>query len=264
MKDYFKILGIEKTASDEEIKRAYRKLAMQHHPDRGGDQNLFQDINEAYSVLSDPQKKQEYLNPRQQAFFSHGPGFNFDEIFEMFGTNLRGRGTQQSGARISLWISLYDVATGGPRIISLQSGKTSSNIEIDIPKGIEDGDTIRYARLAPDGHDLVVTFRIKPDPTWHKERLNIVKDIFVDVWDIILGREITVTDLLGQEILVKIPAQAQPGTMLRIKGRGLPARNLPGDPRNLPAGDALLKINARIPNEISEELLNAIKKERGQ
>jgi curved DNA-binding protein CbpA len=84
VKDYYSILGVSKTASDEEIKKAFRKKAMKHHPDRGGDQAAFQDINEAYSVLSDAKKRSEYDNPQPDSVFSNfsgQPGFDFDTVF---------------------------------------------------------------------------------------------------------------------------------------------------------------------------------------
>ena len=167
MKDYYKILGVAKTATEDEIKRAYRRLASQHHPDKGGDKVQFQEVQEAYSVLGDAQKRQEYDNPRSQPQFNFGgghPGFDFNEIFEMFGVNPRRQ--QQGQARISIWIGIEDVARGGPRIIALQMGGQVHNVEIDIPLGLNDGDTIRYAKLAPGGHDLLVNYRIRPDFRW--------------------------------------------------------------------------------------------------
>ena len=258
MKDYYQILGIARSASADEIKRAYRRLASQHHPDKGGNKERFQEIQEAYAVLGDDSKKQEYDNPRSQ-FRGMPGGFNMDEIFNMFGVNMRQR---QGAARIALWVTLEDVARGGPRVIALQTGNSISNAEIEIPVGINDGDTIRYPRLSPDGHDLVITYRVKPDPRWQREGRNITTERPVEIWDLILGCEIPVTDLLGANLMLTVPPNTQPGSTLRLRGRGLPPSMIPGQAGG-PAGDLFVKVQARIPTDINPELLAAIRRAKG-
>ena len=260
MKDYYQILGVLRNASDEDIKKAFRRQAMQHHPDRGGDQNRFQEINEAYAVLSDPERRAEYDNPRARVHMGPmGGSFNMDEIFNMFGVNMRQR---QSSARIALWVTLEDVARGGPRVIALQVGNSVSNAEIQIPMGVNDGDTIRYPRLSPDGNDLVVTYRVKPDPRWQRDGRNITTERAVDLWDLILGCEIPIMDLLGSTLMLTVPARTQPGSTLRLRGRGLPPSSIPGQAGG-PAGDLFVRVQARIPTDISAELLAAIRQEKG-
>ena len=233
---------------------------MQHHPDRGGDQNRFQEINEAYAVLSDPQRRAEYDNPRAHVHMGPMPGgFNMDDIFSMFGVNMRQR---QSSARISLWITLEDVARGGPRVIALQAGNSVSNAEIEIPRGVNDGDTIRYPRLSPDGNDLVITYRVKPDPRWQRDGRNITTERPVELWDLIIGCELPVTDLLGSTLMLTIPPRTQPGSTLRLRGRGLPPTTIPGNAGG-PPGDLYVRVQARIPTTISPELLAAIQREKG-
>lgn len=258
MKDYYQILGVARTASADEIKRAYRRLASQYHPDKGGDKERFQEIQEAYAVLGDDSKRQEYNNPRPQ-FRGMPGGFNMDEIFNMFGVNMRqGRQTP----RIALWVSLEDAARGGPRMISIQIGDRVSTVEIDIPVGIGDGDTIRYPRLSPDGNDLVVTYRFKPDPRWHRDQQNITTDRMVDLWDLILGCEIPIVDLTGATLMLNVPPRTQPGSLLRLKGRGIPASTLPGRAGGQP-GDLFVRVQAQIPAEIDENILSAIRKSKG-
>jgi DnaJ-class molecular chaperone len=105
VKDYYSILGVTKTATPDEIKQAYRRLAMQHHPDRGGDIDRFQAVEEAYRTLSDPAKRAEYDNPRQNVHVNFGgPGFNFDDIFSMFGVN-QPRSPRTMAARTPNWTS---------------------------------------------------------------------------------------------------------------------------------------------------------------
>lgn len=255
MKDYYQILGVAKTASAAEIKQAYRSLAMKHHPDRGGDVSKFQEIQEAYAVLSDDAKRQQYDNPRPQ-FSNHGAGFNFDAIFDMFGADLRGQ--RRSSPRISLWISLADAFTGGNRTVAIQVGHSVSNIEISIPAGIQDNDTLRYSKLAPDGQDLIINFRIKPEAEWYRDGLHLVTERTIDIWDLILGTDLPIRDLLGNELILTVPPQTQPNSILRAKGRGFPNRALPGSVAA--TGDLLVKLHARIQRPVDSELLEAIRK----
>ena len=172
MKDYYSILGVGRTAASDEIKRAYRKLASQHHPDKGGDTARFQEIEEAYRVLSDPQQRAQFDNPRSNfgGFRFHEQPFDFNTIFNMFGTQFQHPQRQQrpAQARMSLWIQLSDVASGGKRTVSVGSSAGSQIVELDIPVGIDDGATVAYPGLAPGGIDLVVTFRIHPNPRWQR------------------------------------------------------------------------------------------------
>lgn len=265
MKDYYSILGVNRSAGDDEIKRAYRRLASQHHPDKGGDTTKFQEIQEAYSTLSDPQARQLYDNPHLgKPQFTGGPGFNFNDLFaQMFGQGFSPGGRQPQAARITLWISLADVARGGPRIISLQVHNRVQNVEIDLPAGINDGDTIRYPGLSPDGQDLVITYRVHPDPRWQRNGRDVTGNTTVDVWDLILGCEHPVEDVLGNRFMLTIPPMTQPGSLMRMRGLGLPTNKMPGRQQHGAAGDLFFKIQARIPNNIPPDLLEQLRRLRG-
>jgi len=265
VKDYYSILGVDKNATSDEIKKAYRKLASQHHPDKGGDTARFQDIQSAYATLSDPVKRQQYDNPRPQGNggFPGGNPFDFDAIFDMFGADLRGQ-RQQRIPRISLWISLADVMVGGPRVVSLQMNNTVSNVEVNIPIGVHDGDSVRYPGLAPNGGDLIVVYRIRPEPKWLQQGKDITTEVVVDIWDLILGHDLTVADLSGNQLAVKVPPETQPGALLRARGRGLPARQLPGDWNKELPGDLLIRLSARITTPVDPTIKDAIRKSRGQ
>lgn len=261
MKDYYSILGVTKSASPDDIKRAYRRMASQYHPDKqGGDTAKFQEIEEAYRVLSDPESRSAYDNPRQNVHVNFGgPGFNFDDIFSMFGVNPRAR---TPSARLTLWVTLEDVATGGPRLISVQQGNSVGNIEIDIPTGIDDGDTIRYPKMSPDGTDLVITYRVRPHSRWERQGRDIIGTENIDIWDLILGCELPVRDLSDTELILRVPPNTQPGSLLRLKGRGLPNSSIPGRQRHGPGGDLLIRVQAKIPTVISQDLLTAIRTEK--
>jgi DnaJ-class molecular chaperone len=252
MTNHYQTLGVERTASAEDIKRAYRKLASQHHPDRGGDTATFQTIQAAYDVIGDEAKRQQYDNPAPQ--FSGGAPFDFNNIFNMFGTRFQHPGqAQQQQVRMSLWISLADVAQGGRRTVSLGN----MTVEIEIPLGINDGDNVQYANLGPGGTNLVVNFRIHPHPRWERQGLNLTQNENVLIWDLILGGELPVRDIQGATLNMTIPAGTQPGTQLRLKGRGL--RNRQGE-----AGDLFVRLQARLPETIPQELLAQIAQTHGR
>ena len=259
MKNYYQTLGVDRTATADEIKRAYRKLASQHHPDKGGDKHKFQEIEEAYRTLGDNGKRAQYDNPSSSPFrggFGGGmpPGFDFDSIFDIFGARFhQSHRTQQ--ARMSLWITLLDVAQGGHRTISVGTQQGTITVEIEIPPGINDGDTVQYPGVAPLGMDLIITFRIHPNPKWSRNGLNIATDETITVWDCILGCELNLTDILGYQITLTIPPRTNPGTTLRLRGRGLKDRH--GQ-----VGDLLVKIQANIPDDIDPNLLTQIEQTR--
>jgi curved DNA-binding protein len=263
VKDYYSILGVSRTAGADEIKRAYRKLASQHHPDKGGDTARFQEIEEAYRVLSDPQQRAAHDNPQPQGFpggFNfHNQPFDFNNIFNMFGTQFNpGQGRpRQMQARMSLWIQLADVASGGKRTVSVGSHAGNQIVELEIPLGVEDGASVAYPGMAPGGIDLVVTFRIHPNPRWQRDGFNLYTDCKVSVWTLITGGEITVRDILNRELNVTIPPMMQPGQTLRCRGRGLPDRS------NNP-GDMMIRVQAEIPQNIPQDLLALIRQQTGR
>jgi curved DNA-binding protein len=268
VKDYYQILGVARTATADEIKRAYRRLASQHHPDKGGDTAKFQEVEQAYRVLGDAAQREQYDNPKPSGQHHQGqwqqaaPGFNFNDIFEMFGTrfnhDIPGRERAPAAVRGQIWLDLEDVAQGGNRVISIASSAGQTNVEVAIPAGINDGDSVRYPKLAPGEIDLVLQYRIRPHARWQRQGPTLITDIVVDVWTLITGGDINIKTILQKEIVVSIPSKTQPGTTLRVRAHGLPGRN------GVAPGDLMLKIQCRIPDQISPDLLSKINQERGQ
>lgn len=259
--DHYRTLGVGKDASQDDIKRAYRKLASQHHPDKGGDTARFQEIQTAYEVLGDAQKRQQYDNPQPQGFHFNfgqgGPDINsiFGQMFgHSFGPGFAQR-QQPNFVRMSLWITLHDVARGGKRPVAVGTPRGQNTIEVEIPLGIGDGDNVQYQGLAPGGQDLVIQYRVHPDPVWQRDGLNLTTEVSVDIWQMILGGEIKVNTVLGQELMAHLPARTQPRTTLRLRRQGL--RDRAGN-----QGDLMVRVMPRIPDNIRPELIEAIEKYR--
>jgi curved DNA-binding protein len=256
MLDHYATLGVSRTASQDEIKRAFRKLASQHHPDKGGDTAKFQAIQAAYDTLGDAAKRAAYDNPAPQfSGFPGGAQFNsMHDIFSMFGQGFPGQ-QRRNHVRMSLWVTLRDVASGGRRPVSISTGQGQSTVEIEIPLGLNDNDSIQYTGLAPGGQDLVITFRIQPDSVWQRSALNLATEQTVSIWDLILGGDLVVRSITGESLTVTIPVNTQPGTVLRLRSQGL--RDRQGR-----RGDIHVKLAARIPQPVPPELTAAIQQYR--
>lgn len=263
--DHYKTLGVEKTATESEIKKAYRKLASKNHPDKGGDNAKFQEIQAAYSVLSDPEKRAAYDRPQPQFSFNTGGGgspfggthggIDIEQMFNMFRGGPERR--QPQSQRISVSLSLEDAANGGKRLITINSGSGNFNAEISIPKGVMNGEHVRYPGVAPHGQDLIVTYHVLPHNRFERDGLDIRTNCDLDFWDLILGTKIDVTDLQGRNLSLTVPPNFKPGAQLRAKGHGM-ERN------GHETGSLFIKINAICPKDIPESLLNEIKKTKNR
>jgi curved DNA-binding protein len=267
MKSYYDVLGIDRQATPDAIKRAYRQKASLYHPDKeGGSKTKFQEVEEAYRTLSDPSKRQQYDNPSPfgpggpgfSGFGRHDTPFDIDAIFSMFGARFHGGGPQmQRRAQMSLWITLQDVAQGGPRTVTVGTQHGTQAVEIEIPRGINDGDSVQYGSIGPGGADLIVTYRVHPSPKYQRQGQNLITEFAVNIWDLILGADVPIADILGNQLQLKIEPGTQPGTMLRLRGRGLPHRSEP-------TGDLIVRVQATIPDTIDPELRALIEQKRNQ
>jgi curved DNA-binding protein len=156
--NHYDVLSIAKNATIDEIKRAYRKLASQHHPDKGGDTAKFQQVQSAYAVLSNPETRQEYDNPTPQRFYNSGPSADINDLFKNFGFHF-GNGRQQNNRhnhgsrrnkdlRITIQVDLLSTLSEQEKIVSVKTTKGDrETISVKIPKGITSGNTIKYAGL---------------------------------------------------------------------------------------------------------------------
>lgn len=260
MTDHYATLGVPRTATADEIKQAFRKLASQHHPDKGGDTRKFQEIQAAYAVLGDEAARTAYDNPRQQfgGFTSTGGNpFDLNNIFNMFSQGGFPGGQQQqqqrrNHARMSLWISLADAIRGGSKTVAVTTSAGNTTVNIDIPPGIDDGDHVQYGGVAPGGLDLVIQFRITPDPVWHRDGVHLHSDHKISIWDLITGSDVEIQTAQGKTVTFSVPPKTQPGTVMRLRAQGI--HNRAGA-----RGDALIRLQAEIPAEIPEEIIAAIR-----
>lgn len=251
MNNPYHILGVSLNASPEQIKKAFKQLAMKHHPDRGGDEAEFKKINEAYATLSDPERKNQHDNSGFN--FRHTAGGNFHDVFDEFFRQQRQQRT--STVRLSLYIDLKTAATGGEKLVSLQTSNGPRAVEIEIPEGINDGDTVRYPQLL--GHsDLQVTFRIHPDKTWQRQGNNLTREIEIDFWDFILGTKTNVETIYGDTIALTVPPKTHPNVLMRVRGKGMRGKYA-GQ-----TGDMFVKLVAKLPETLPEELVEQIKRLR--
>ena len=264
-RDYYEVLGVSRTASPEEIKRAYRTLARKHHPDlqpaaeRTEAAERFKEINEAYEVLSDADKRAKYdaLGPdwKSGQDFTPPPGAgrggvrwttvdtsNFEDVdgfsdffASIFGGVGRGARRGREGVRITmpgadveaeLPVTVEELLRGGHRRISLDG----RNLEVDVPVGARDGTILRLAGQGQRGvnggppGDLYLHVRLQPHPRYRVVGDDLEMDLPIWPWQAVLGGDVTI-DTPDGPVTLTVPAGTQSGRRLRLRGRGLPRSN---------------------------------------
>lgn len=289
--DYYKILGVEKNATQQEIRKAFRKQAKKYHPDINKDdphaQEKFQAINEANEVLSDPEKRKKYdeygehwkhadeyeaqrRNYESQTkssdrfggyeFGEFSSGGDFSSFFEeLFGNRFAGQKRKQRGQdyQTTLSLNLRDILVTHKQIINV-NGK---NIRITIPAGIADGQKIRlkgYGAPSPVGvenGDLYITFHIEPDNIFTRKENNLYTDIKIDLYTALLGGEAIVPTLDGN-VRMQIKGGTLPDSKLRLRGKGVPVYK-----NETSRGDLIVNVKVVFPllNERQKELLRQMR-----
>ncbi len=278
--NYYDLLGVNKSASEKDIKTAYRRMARKLHPDVNPDderaQDQFKKVNEAYEVVGDPSKRKDYDQfgdnwkhadkmrdmggGRSQ---NAGMGFNLNDLFgggggrpsgasmaDMFGGGGGHARQQQRQQEVvkhqgTIDVTLDEVATGTNRRISIGSAATGKrNLEVEVPKGVLDG---RKIRLRPDRQtEVTLTVNVRSDKRFSREGANLRADIAVPLLDAILGGEAEVPTMTGR-IALNIPPGTQNGRSFKIKDRGLPKMNSDEN------GDLYATVKVRLPDVLSEE-----------
>jgi curved DNA-binding protein len=282
--DYYKILGLNKNATEDEIKKAYRKLARKHHPDLNPNDKeahiKFQQINEANEVLSDPEKRKKYdaygenwrqaeqfEQARQQQQYNRGGGGQYqefsgnfgDESFSDFFESLFGtRGSRRAGSQVKfrgqdynaeLHVSLRDVYQTHQHTLDVDGRK----VRITIPAGIENGQTIKLkghggagVNGGPNG-DIYITFVIADDPKFERAGNDLLTTEDIDLYTAIMGGEVMIETLSGK-VNLKVKPETQQGTKVRLKGKGFPAYKKDGQ-----FGDLIITYNVKLPANLTEK-----------
>ena len=257
--DYYSILGVPKNASSEQLKRAYKKASMQHHPDRGGDEAKFKEVNEAYSTLRDPQKRAAYDNPQPQFRFdprsSGAAGFG-----DIFG-NMNRRQRRNHDATIVIKLDLVDVIYGKELTAQYQlpSGRLKQ-ANIDIPPGIEDGVGIKFQGLGDDvipnipPGDLIVRVKIRQPANWTRSGNDLRTKVTISIFDCMLGGSIEIKTLEGKHLEMKIPKGTQPGAIFSIPNHGIP------DVRHGIRGNMFVELKTTVPKIENEMILKELER----
>jgi len=284
--DYYEVLGVNKNATEEEIKKAYRKLARKYHPDLNPNDKeanrKFQQINEANEVLSDPEKRKKYdqygrdwkhaeefekaRQSRQQWADAGGGAQNFsgfsgefdEEGFSDFFQSMFGGGERRSGRNVKfrgqdynaeLHLSLRDAYKTHQQTLKVND----KNIRITIPAGVENGQIIKLKghggpgiNGGPNG-DLYITFVIADDPKFKRLGNDLYTTVDLDLYTAVLGGEITV-DTMDGKVKLKIKPETQIGTVTRLKGKGFPVYKKEGE-----FGDMYITYSIKIPTHLTEK-----------
>ncbi len=283
-KDFYEVLGVNKSATDAELKSAYRKLARQHHPDidkSEGAAEKFKEISEAYQVLSDPQKRKTYDQFGSAAFEPgagmgggnpFGAGFNpfggqggfksysystgggpniefdmsgFDDPFNLFEQIFGGQGFGgfKRQPTYQLELTFDEAIHGTEKMVEIErvDGQTTKKerLNIKVPAGVDDGVKMRFGEV-----DIV--FRVKRSSDFLREGTDIFSDATLTIPEIVLGTTITVKTVEGN-VNVKVPAGAEPGTLIRIRGKGV--ASLRGGEK----GSHYVRVRLEVPKTVSVE-----------
>lgn len=287
--DPYRTLGVGRDADAAAIKKAYRKLAKEHHPDRGGDPERFKALGRAHEVLSDPDKRKAFdtygavsLEPGfdpsmaggfggsgfrgdPRGGFDGAGGFDMNDLLsQLFGAGAGGRGAQgfggfgggpppggPAGVRAELGLDLRTACTGGVRQLTTSAG----SMAVRIPPGVRDGETLRLKGQGekvggPPGSDLHLTLRVAEHPVFRRDGEDLHVVVPVTVAEAVAGGAVRVPTLDGS-IEVKVPAGTQPGRTLRVRGKGV-AR------RTQPAGDLYVHVEVALPEALDPAALQAV------
>lgn len=253
MTNYYQLLGINQSANAAEIKKAYRKLAAQHHPDKGGDTAKFQEVQKAYETLSDTAKRHEYDNPNP---FGHHTNFEFNfgggHPEDIFGQFFRQQGFQNGfhgqhdpfqqhhqprknkDLRVSVSVTLSSTLENQSKTLNVRSTKGDTiDVTIAIPQGASDGTTIKYTGMGdnffenlPRG-DLYVIIQVQHDSKFQIHGNSLITNLEINSIEAMLGCEKEITGIDDKTYLIKIPTGCQYGTKFGLNGQGLCNLNSP-------------------------------------
>jgi len=288
--DYYKALGVNKTATDDEIKKSYRKLAMKYHPDHAKEdkaaEEKFKQVSEAYAVLSDKEKRQQYdtfgSSGFQQRYSQEDifKGFDMEDILRGFGLGGAGAsaGRRGGGRKFSfgggspfgnfagqeapikgsdlvyeLPLTIQEVVLGASKQVSFQHGPQSENLTVKIPKGLISGKKLRISgkgEIGPYGGpagDLYIKAKILDDPMFNVKGHDLYITRTIKLTEAALGVTLAIPTIDGKELSLKIPAGVKHKTQMRLAGNGIPFMN------EEIRGDLYVQIDVQMPKHLTKE-----------
>ena len=284
-RDYYEVLGVSKGASEDEIKKAYKKLARKYHPDMNpGDKEAeekFKEVNEANEVLSDPEKKARYdqfgfagVDPSYGAgaggAYGGAGGFDFGDLGDIFGSFFGGGfggfgGSQgfhsadfrEKGSDLTsdVTISFDEAVSGCEKLITLQNPQTGKrqSLQVHIPAGIDTGKSIRLKGKGMPGTgggeagDLLLNITVTAKPGWERKEMDVYSTVRIPFTTAVFGGEALVSTLYGN-VLCKIAAGTQSGTKIKLKGKGIVSMKNPSI-----HGNQYVTIQIDVPNHLTPE-----------
>tara|TARA_R110002111_G_scaffold2705_4_gene17993 strand:+ start:97791 stop:98711 length:921 start_codon:yes stop_codon:yes gene_type:complete len=282
-RDYYDILEVSKTASADEIKKAYRKLSRKYHPDMAPDDKSadqkFKEVQEAYEILRDETKRKQY-DQYGHSFQQAGPGGGYypggggggspvdlEDLFggggidlgDLFGGAFRGgkraqpRPQKGESSRVQIEIPFHLAAVGGGHEISLQKGGVSERLSIKIPAGVDNGSVIRLSGQGGPGihggpaGDLLITMKVGSHPYFKRDGSNLILEVPISLAEAALGAKVDVPTLSEGEVTVTIPPGTSSGAKLRLRGKGII------DQKTKQPRDQICSIKVVAPKELSDQ-----------
>jgi curved DNA-binding protein len=272
MADHYATLGVSKNATQDEIKKAYRKLAAKHHPDRGGDTAKFQEIQGAYAVLSDDQKRAEYDNPAP----AFGDGFQqyggmpegFEDLFRNFGGPFgdifggrRPQPVRNRTLNLQTDITLEEAFLGKELIATVQlpSGRDQV-LEVRIPAGVRDGTVLRLSGMGDDSvsnaprGDIHLSVNVRSHHVFQRTNDDLFMNLDISCLEAIIGCTKQFDTIEGKTLEINIPPGIQHSQVMSVQGHGMP---LMSDKRM--RGRLMLSINITIPKNLTESQKDLIR-----
>ena len=279
--DYYQVLNVPKTASQKEIQQAYRKLARAYHPDinkEKGAEEKFKKLSEAYEVLKNPEARKRYdalgsnykggqpftpppgewRNVHFDSFDFGGETSGFSSFFDQFFRGARAKGGRTVRAERPLVpeeavieISLEEAMQGSEKELLIEEGpmggsSSARHLRVRIPPGATEGARIRLPGQGTHKGDLILNVRLKAHPIFKAIKRDLLTKIAISPWEAALGAKVSVPSLGTSKFIMKIPPGTQSGDKLRLREKGLPAKNAK-------AGDLLVEIEVAVPKVLSTE-----------
>ncbi len=283
-KTFYDILGVSRKASQDEIKKAFRKLAVKHHPDAGGDEQKFKEISEAYETLSDEAKREEYdqrllyggipsgdfggSGGRNRGYASAGFSGNFSDMFgdfdigSFFGGSARNMPQKGQDVALNVDVTAKEGFEGSTRNVSYRlSNGDVETVKVTIPAGAQNGGKFRYKKRGEFGYnggergDLIVTTKVAQHPVFKREGADVRIEVPVTYTEAALGATIEIPTPEGKNVRIKVPAGSQDGKTFRIKDMGVPNIKRKGT-----RGALYATIKVSVPTDLSKEEKELLKK----